>query len=486
VAVRGSAHVLPRYSPPDALDHAAVRGQPPPPARTQADQERRLRRLIRHAAEHSPFYADKYRGLDLDRCGLTDLPTVTKAELMADFDRAVTDPTVRRADLEAFVDDPANVGRRFLGRYPVCHTSGSQGQPMLVVQDQLTLDLLFAFQMTRGNVNYRFGPWEVARRFFSPARLAVLVSKPGFYPSAWVWNHLPAAMRPYIELLYLQGNDPDLVGRLNAFRPTVLTATPTTLDLLAVKADLLRLGGLTAVVASSETLTPQARARIQGAFRVPVLDNYAMGECVFLGSGCPTDPGVHVNADWCVAEVVDAGERPVPAGQTGDKVLVTNLANTTLPFIRYEVGDRLTMATAPCRCGSTLPLIERVDGRVAEVFWVRAGAGYRAVTAHPFQHAFEHVREAREWQATQTDRNRVVIRVEALPGAEVDLRRAAARVAERLGLTGFTPADLHVELETVATLAADDRTGKFRRMISLVGPPTDLPRPEGAVAAAGT
>src|SRR4051812_43670262 len=91
-----------------------------PPGRVQEFQQTRLRRLLRHAAEATPFYRAKYRGIDLDRCALADLPTTSKAELMADFDRAVADPAVRRADLERFVDDPANVGRLFLGKYPVC------------------------------------------------------------------------------------------------------------------------------------------------------------------------------------------------------------------------------------------------------------------------------------------------------------------------------------------------------------------------------
>lgn len=447
------------------------------PTRVRAAQQRRLRRLIHHAAEHSPFYRERFRGLDLDRRELADLPTVTKAEVMADFDRVVTDRTVRRRELEAHLDDPANVGRLFQGKYLVCHTSGSQGQPMVIVQDQLTLDLLFAFQSTRGNVNYRFGPAEMARRFFSPARLAVVISKPGFFPSAWIWNHLPASLRPYLKLLYVQGNDPDLIAKLNDFRPTALTSTPTTLDVLAVKADRLRLDALASVVANSETLTPQSRARIRAAFRVPVLDNYACGECLFLGTGCRTGPGVHVNADWCVVEVVDEQNRPVPPGRLGHKVLLTNLANTTQPLIRYEVGDRLQMATAPCRCGNTLPLIERVVGRVAEVFWLRSGSGYRMLTAYPFQHAFDHVREAREWQVTQAARNRVVVRFEPLPGTTVDLGRARRRLDERLGMAGFNPGDLEVEMEVVPSLVADGRTGKFRRMVSLVGPPNDLEQP---------
>lgn len=450
------------------------------PDRVLAVQERRLRRLLRHAATRSPLYREKYRGLDLDRCPLSELPTTTKAELMADFDRAVTSPAVRRADLERFFDDPANVGRLFRDRYPVCHTSGSQGQPMMVVQDPLALDLLFAFQMTRGNVGYaRRGPLEAVRRMVKPARLAVVISKPGFFPSAWVWKHLPKGLRPYVRLLYVQGNDPDLTDKLNGFRPTALISTPTTLDLLAAKADRLRLDALEQVVPNSEMLTDAARARIAAAFRAPVIDNYACGECLFLSNGCPTGPGTHVNADWAVAEVVDERGRPAPPGTLGHKVLLTNLANFTLPLIRYEVGDRLRMATAPCRCGSRLPRIEQVVGRAADVFWVRSGGGYRALSAYPFQHAFEHFRQVREWQATQEGRNRVRVRFELLPGATLDLARVRRKLDERLGLAGFG-GELGIAMELVSHLETDPRTGKFRRMVSRVGPPGDRGRPRAA------
>jgi phenylacetate-coenzyme A ligase PaaK-like adenylate-forming protein len=454
------------------------------PDRVRAVQERRLRKLLRHAAARSPLYRDKYAGLDLDRCALAELPTTGKGELMADFDRAVTDPAVRRADLERFFDDPANVGRLFLDRFPVCHTSGSQGQPMMVVQDPLALDLLFAFQMTRGNVGYaRRGPLEAVRRVFKPARLAVVISRPGFFPSAWVWKHLPAGLQRYVRLLYVQGNDPDLLAKLRDFRPTVLISTPTTLDLLAAKANQLRLDALEQVVPNSEMLTDAARARIAAVFRVPVIDNYACGECLFLGNGCPAGPGTHINADWAVVEVVDEHNRPVPPGTLGHKVLLTNLANFTQPLIRYEVGDRLKLATKPCRCGSRLPRIEKVVGRAADVFGVRSGADHRPLSAYPFQHAFEHFRQVREWQATQESRNRVRVRLELLPGATLDLPSARRKLAERLGLAGFGD-ELAVELELVPHLSADPRTGKFRRMVSRYGPPDDRTRAPEPVAVA--
>jgi phenylacetate-coenzyme A ligase PaaK-like adenylate-forming protein len=227
------------------------------------------------------------------------------------------------------------------------------------------------------------------------------------------------------------------------------------------------------VVATSETLTEAARARIQAAFGVPLLDNYAAGECLFLSNGCPTDPGAHVNADWAILEVVDENNRPVPPGQVGSKVLVTNLANTVMPFLRYEMGDRVVMATEPCRCGSRLPRVERVEGRSADFFWVRSKIGYRPLLTYPFQHALEYLRDVREWQAVQRERNRILVRVEMLPGAALDRARARRKLAERLETVGLRD-ELEIEMEVVPHLGWDAGTGKFRRLVSLVGPPEDL------------
>ena len=61
------------------------------------------------------------------------LPVVTKAELMSHFNDWVTDPSVTRAQIDAFLADPGNVGRDFLGRYVVCTTSGATGIPAILL-----------------------------------------------------------------------------------------------------------------------------------------------------------------------------------------------------------------------------------------------------------------------------------------------------------------------------------------------------------------
>src|SRR5690242_14158542 len=75
----------------------AMQGERLPPAGLAALQERKLRDLLRLAAERSPLHPRLYQGIDLERAALTDLPPITKEQVQSHFDEVVTD---RRLNLE--------------------------------------------------------------------------------------------------------------------------------------------------------------------------------------------------------------------------------------------------------------------------------------------------------------------------------------------------------------------------------------------------
>src|SRR5262249_2512706 len=79
------------------------------------------------AAERSAFYRERYQGLDLERGPLSALPPVEKGELMERFDAAVTDPALRREEVEAYLR-AGGAEAPFQERFEVLLTSGSTGQ----------------------------------------------------------------------------------------------------------------------------------------------------------------------------------------------------------------------------------------------------------------------------------------------------------------------------------------------------------------------
>jgi phenylacetate-CoA ligase len=384
----------------------------------------------------------------------------------------VTVDDVRRADVEAFFSDPSNLGKLYLDKYALSHTSGSQGQPMLIVQARGNLDLLFALQASRGNHD-SLGLGDVAAHFASPARLAAVTLKPGFYPSASAFQYLPDGAKPFIKLLQVSSIDDDMIQQLAEFRPTHLTSYASILHELARQVEQGHLDlkpELKQVVNISERLMPKTRKHYEEIFGAPLLDDYGMGECMFLTNGCTRSGGMHVNADWAILEVVDENYQPVPAGKQGAKVLVTNLANHVQPFIRYEVGDLVTMAETHCDCGSGLPLVARVGGRDSDMFYVETAEGRKPLSPVVFEHALTHVLDAREYQIIQEENTRFRILIEPLPGVEFDRERADRALAEQLK-TYELDGQFEVSVEVVDRLGGDNDQ-KFKRIVSKVADQT--------------
>ena len=84
---------------------------------------------------------------------------------------------------------------------------------------------------------------------------------------------------------------------------------------------------------------------------------------------------MHVNTDCCVLEIVNEAGEPVPPGVEGH-VIVTNLFNHTMPFIRYALGDLtawISKGGERCVCGSYRPTILAPLGRADDYFWLADG-----------------------------------------------------------------------------------------------------------------
>jgi phenylacetate-CoA ligase len=118
------------------------------------------------------------------------------------------------------------------------------------------------------------------------------------------------------------------------------------------------------VICCAEALLPHDRAVIERVFGPEVFETYGSRETMLLGAECELHEGLHLSEENVVLEILDDG-RPAPEGAPGD-VVVTDLHNYGMPFIRYANGD-VAAAPAPgqggCLCGRTLRKLAHVDGR---------------------------------------------------------------------------------------------------------------------------
>lgn len=435
------------------------------PAGVRERQRARLADLVRFARERSPYYRDLYRGLPSSVEDPSLLPHSTKPELMSRFDDWVTDPDVTLAGVRAFVADPSQVAVPYLGRHHVFTTSGTTGEPAILLHDHdswLVLNVVDRLRARRALI----GLAEMRALARSGYRIAAVYATEGHFGavvlveamrrrSAWFSRHARAfsVLTP----------TPVLVEQLNAFQPTVLSGYPSALALLAeeVRAGHLHLHPVMAMTAG-EYMSPAQRTAIEATLGCRILEGYAASEVPALSVAC-RHGRLHVNADWYLLEPVDAEMNAVPAGELSQTVLVTNLANRVQPVIRYDLGDRVRLHADPCPCGNLLPTVA-VEGRTNDVLVFEPAPGSR-VTVLPLAlgTVVEETPGVRRFQAIQAAPESLAVRIEPDQGADPVVVWAAVEVRVRAFLDAQGLSSVRVDHDPELP-HADKRSGKFRQV----------------------
>jgi phenylacetate-coenzyme A ligase PaaK-like adenylate-forming protein len=435
------------------------------PERIAARQTVRLNRVLEAAQRNSRVYRERLRGWVPASTVLSRLPVVRRSELMQRFDDWVTDPLLKLDELKAFTADPARIATPYLGRYMVWESSGTSGQPGIFVQDAEAMAVYDALEALRRSV-----PRPLAR-WMDPLCLTertAFVGATGGHFASYVTLERLRQLNPWmaqsVRAFSILQPVEALVEALNAFAPTVMATYPTAAMLLAAEADKGRLhADLHEIWTGGEHLSAAMRARIEQSLGGTVRNSFGASEFLSMGWEC-ADGHLHVNADWAILEPVDEHDRPVPAGQPSCTVLLTHLANTVQPLIRYDLGDQVTVQAAPCRCGSPLPVIE-VQGRRDDPLQM-AGRNGQRVTLLPL--ALTTVLEDQagvfDFQLRQTDECTLALRL-PLEGAEAvqAMARCRAVLKDFAAAQGLAPIRV---VEEVGQAVPRGRSGKACRVMA--------------------
>ena len=440
----------------------ALRGGPPA---IQARQKRRLTDLIVFSRERSPYYRSLYAGLPQGTSDLSLLPPTQKAQLMESFDGWVTDPAVRREEVEAHLGEESLIGRSLLGRYLVWTSSGTSGVPVTLVHDRQALAVMAAMGVVRGPA----GPRDILRAALRGNRQVGLYGAGGHLHAVVVMEHMrdhPKRAKKFAGFSVLTPL-PELVQKLNDFQPALFWAFASTLLLLAEEQEAGRLRIDPALILSGgEVLSPESRERIKKTFGCPVQDYYGAAEAAGVSYDCEYR-WLHLNADWFVLEPVDENYEPVPPGEVSHTVLLTNLANRVQPIIRYDLGDRISLKPERCPCGSPLPALW-VEGRRNELISFRREDG-EVVKLPPraLSMVIDFTPGVYRCQAIKTSPAGLKIRIEGEAGADEERvsEEAIRRVRRYLSEQGLSAVGVEKDPERPAI---DPKTGKFRHVWSEV------------------
>ena len=164
--------------------------------------------------------------------------------------------------------------------------------------------------------------------------------------------------------------------------------------------------GIKGVISSAETLTPDMRGAIESAFQTKVLNRYGSREVGLVASECEAQEGLHISAESVLVEIQKNGLDLSP-GETGE-IIVTDLWNYGMPFIRFQMGDLGVMGARLCSCGRGLPLLQEVTGRVSD-FIVDARGGL--VHGEYFTHLFYGLEGIEQFQLIQENRELITLNI---------------------------------------------------------------------------
>ena len=181
---------------------------------------------------------------------------------------------------------------------------------------------------------------------------------------------------PRIERLASDAPPEQVLRRVREMSPPILTGYAGAIEALAehVLASGAQVQPPRAVFCTAMEVTDRCLELAEEAFHAPAVDVYVTNEFGVLAWSCPVRRDVlHVNDDAFVVEVVDPAGTPVPAGTLGELV-VTSLGLTSMPLIRYRMGDMAARLPQSCECGRGLGLLTRVHGRTAHAIRRPSGA----------------------------------------------------------------------------------------------------------------
>ena len=300
----------------------------------EAEQMRKLRRVLHRAYSQSVYYKDSFLGLNIDSLhSLADLPRLPFTTGQDVKNNSMRMLCVPLADVE---------------RIATIQTSGTTGASKRIYFTQHDLERTVDFFST-GMIDVLNGA-DNCMIFMSGttensiARL-LQTGLANAKISAEIHGNIKDVHKAYLsargfecyvgipgEMLYLCRTYPNL-------RPK-------------------------SVLLSADYIPKSLASSIESTWKCPVFYHYGMTEtCYGFAVQCSDREGMHIRSGEFIVEIIDPdSDAQLPPGSDGE-IVISTLENEALPLIRYRTGDIGRLEDSPCGCLAKLPSLAVVRGR---------------------------------------------------------------------------------------------------------------------------
>jgi phenylacetate-CoA ligase len=342
-----------------------------------------LRKLLTHAFASVPYLQQKYRAAGIE---LGDVKSLD------DFHRL---PVLTRTEVNAHAADLCSTA--YKGRLLPHATGGSTGVPTRFFRTYESYD----WRTAAKDRAYAWSGWRLVLR-----ALYLWGAPVGKVPRRLVWKTraYEAIHRQLVINTFSQSDVfwDDVYRRVLKFRPVLVVGYVSSLEAFAkyLRRTDRSLPGVRYGIAAAEPLYDDTRRRIESAFGVPLFNTYGSREFMSIAAECECRDGLHIHAENLIVETRD------PAASAPSEILITDLHNYGMPFIRYASGDLGRFADASCPCGRGLPRLQTVEGRLLDALRTADG---RVVPGEFFPHLLKEIPELAQYRVEQKSLDRLVI-----------------------------------------------------------------------------
>jgi len=403
----------------------------------------RLRTILMHAYENSPFYRKRF-----DDVGFSP-------SSFSSFEDLLVIPFMTKEDIQNHKEDM--VAKTFRGSKDLWpdRTGGSTGKPLHYYRDRTRFYHLKAAAIRHDRwAGYDIGDKQVViwgnRQDYS--RMGEFKAR--------VRNLLHDRLLVLDSSNVTQEKMAEFAERIRRFRPKTVLAYANSGALFAryLLENGIRDLHMDGAITSAEMLNPGDREVLEEAFDCKVFDRYGCREMGLLASECEVHEGMHIDAECVYVEFIRDG-RPVASGERGD-IVITDLLNFGMPFIRYRIEDVGVPTDRQCSCGRGLPLMEMVAGRTTDFIVCPDGRQVSGVAFVTF--VIAQAPGVRQAQIVQEEPG--AIRLRLVKGKEFT---DESIVFLRDKMPEFFGSGMHVEYEFVDSIPSES-SGKYRFSICKV------------------
>jgi len=316
-------------------------------------QLNRLKALLGYAEKHSPYYRELFKQFGIKTSDIRALRDIEKIPV-------TTKHAIRNGGTQ-FISDEFEKSKLVSAK-----TGGSTGVSLNLFFDETCQEKRNAAQLMAD----RWSGWDLGMK-----RASVWGNPPvpGSFKQKLRHNLLDRTI--YLDTMDL--NDGSMRSFVARWRKEKLGAVFGHAHSIFIFAKYLLQENISdirpqGIIATSMMLLEQERATIEEAFDCKVTNRYGCEEVGLIACECEQHHGMHINIPHVHVEFLDENDKPVMPGEPG-KIVVTDLNNFAMPLIRYRVEDVGVFSDRTCECGRGFPLLERLEGRVADFLRLPGG-----------------------------------------------------------------------------------------------------------------